>query len=197
MIKKNFRLFFFLFNLIVLPGLFFLNHEIVLRKKALEKPLTVYGHLRPFQLTQKNGAAFGLEDMKNRIWVANFMFTSCPNECPAMNFKMSLLQDSLGADTGLLSFSVDPEKDTPAVLEEYAKKFKAREGVWYFLTGPKTSIAPILEDCHFAKAENPLLHGLRLVLFDGGGRIRGYYDYSDEFLIKKLSHDIELLREKG
>ena len=116
MIKKKFWLFFFLFNLIILPGLFFLNHEIAQRKKALEKPLTVYGNLRPFRLTERNGSAFGLKDMGNRIWVANFMFTSCPNECPAMNFKMSLLQDSLDKSTGMLSFSVDPEKDTPAAL---------------------------------------------------------------------------------
>jgi len=158
----------------------------------------VYGALRPFRLLTQSEAPFNLDSMKGKLWVANFMFTSCPNECPAMNFKMSLLQDALQRDgVSLVSFSVDPEKDTPAVLAQYAERFKARPGVWFFLTGPKSQIGQLLEDCHFAKAADPLLHGLRLVLLDGTGRIRGYYDYSDEFLVKKLKNDIKLLERKG
>lgn len=196
--RKNFWTLFILFNLAALPALFFLNLNMDrMQKASLEKSLPVYGTLRFFSLQDERGDVFGSEQMKNRLWVANFMFTSCPNECPAMNFKMSLLQDSLPAGTGLLSFSVDPAKDTPKVLAGYAGRFKARKGLWFFLTGPKASIARVLEDCHFAKADDPLLHGLRLVLLDGQGKIRGYYDYSDEFLIKKLIQDIRLLKEKG
>ena len=196
--RKNFWIVFVGFNLIALPALFFINLKIeALRDKAAQKTLPVYGALRPFELLERNGQPFGSKDMEGRIWVANFMFTSCPNECPAMNFKMSLLQDSLASGTALLSISVDPEKDTPAVLEGYAQRFKAKEGAWYFLTGPKTSVARLLEDCHFAKADDPLLHGLRLVLLDGNGRVRGYYDYTDEFLVKKLTRDIIVLKEKG
>ena len=168
-----------------------------MREKTPEKPLTVYGTLRPFELTSHTGKRFGLEHMKNRVWVANFMFSHCPNECPAMNFKIGLLQESLGKEAGFLSFSVDPEKDTPAVLQDYAKRFNAKEDVWFFLTGPKTVISRILEDCHFADAEDPLLHGLRLVLLDDKGQVRGYHDYSDPFLIKNLTHAMQLLKEKG
>ena len=175
-VRRTWRLF-LLFNLIALPALFFLAREVVQRRElSAQKPLPVYGTLRPFQLTDRGGNSFGLRDMKQRIWVANFMFTSCPNECPAMNFKMSLLQDSLSKDASFISFSVDPGHDTPEVLAGYAKKFKAKEGVWFFLTGAKSAVGQILEDCHFAKAEDPLLHGLRLVLMDGEGRIRGYYE---------------------
>ncbi len=196
--RKSFWFFLIVFNLIALPALFMAGREITrMREATAEKPLPVYGKLRPFELAEQNGNPFGLQDLKNRLWVANFMFTECPSECPTMNFKMGLLQDPLGKDVSFLSFSVDPQKDTPAVLEGYAKKFKAREGVWYFLTGPKPVIGQILEDCHFASAEDPMMHGLRLVLFDGVGQVRGYYDYSDENLVKKLTRDIRSLKERG
>ena len=196
--RKNFWLVFIIFNLIALPAIFFVNQKITrLSRAALEKPLPVYGTLRSFELTDQRGELFGAAQMKNRIWVANFMFTSCPNECPAMNFKMSLLQGTLPGNAGLVSLSVDPQKDTAEVLGEYAKRFKAKDGDWYFLTGGRQTIAGLLEDCHFAKAEDPLLHGLRLVLLDGQGRIRGYYDYSDNLLVKKLTDDIKLLNKKG
>lgn len=196
--RKSFWFFFIVFNLIALPALFMAGREISrIREAVNDKPLPIYGKLKPFELTEKNGNAFRLEDLKNRLWVANFMFTKCPSECPTMNFKMGLLQDTLGKDASFISFSVDPQKDTPAVLQSYAQKFKAREGLWYFLTGAKPVIAQILADCHFGGAEDPAMHSLRLVLLDGEGQVRGYYDYSDESLIKKLTHDIRSLKEKG
>ncbi len=196
--RKGFWLFFLIFNLLALPLLFFINHQIGgLRAAAAAKALPVYGALRPFSVRDIHGRTFGPEQMKNRLWILNFMFTHCPNECPAMNFKMGLLQESLPTGTGLASFSVDPEKDTPEVLAGYAERFKAREGTWYFLTGDRRTVGGLLEDCHFAQADDPLMHALRLVLVDGEGRVRGYYDYSDEVLVKKLRHDIKSLKEKG
>ena len=196
--RKNFWTVFILFNLVALPGLFLINQRAAhWREASREKPLPVYGALGPFQLKEKSGRAFGLKDLQGKPWIANFMFTRCPNECPAMNFKISLLQDTLKNKATLVSFSVDPEKDTPEALGDYAKRFNAKEGVWFFLTGPKPVIGRLLEDCHFAKADDPLLHALRLVLIDGRGRIRGYYDYADGLLAKKLTRDLALLKEKG
>ena len=196
--RKRVSLLFIIFNLFVFAALFFIVRQVAfLKEKTLEKPLPVYGVLRPFKLTEKSGEEFSLENMKDKVWVANFMFTHCPNECPTMNFKVSLLQDSLAKDVGFVSISVDPTKDTPSILSGYAKKLNAREGVWFFLTGAKLTIGQILEDCHFAKADDPLLHGLRLVLLDKKSRVRGYYDYTDEFLVKKLTRDIRLLKERG
>ena len=196
--RKNFRILFFLFNLLALPAFFFISQKIIrIHDSKIQKKIPVYGVLRPFDLIEKNGRDFTLSNLRGRIWVANFMFTGCPNECPAMNFKMSLLQGKLPYNAGLISFSVDPEKDTPAVLQEYARRFKAADGFWRFLTGPKATVGRLLEDCHFAKADDPLLHALRLILLDGEGRIRGYYDYSDSETVKKLTQAIKLLKEKG
>ncbi len=197
--RKGFWIFFLLFNLTVLPVLFFFGRQVSgLRSySGSAEALPVHGTLRAFSLKDADGRPFELGDMKKRVWVANFMFTSCPNECPAMNFKMGLLQGKLPGSPGLLSFSVDPERDTSEVLAGYAEKFKAQRGNWYFLTGSQEVIGRLLEDCHFPNTGNPVLHGLRLVLIDEQGRIRGYYDYSDESMIAKLTNDIKRLKAKG
>ncbi len=195
--KKGLWAAFILFNLIALPALFFLGRYVAQERASARPALPVLGTLRPFSLKGTDGRDFELENMKGRPWVANFMFTSCPNECPAMNFKMGLLQGTMPGTPGLISFSVDPEKDTPEVLAGYAQKFKARKGEWYFLTGSPETVGRLLEDCHFENTGNPNLHGLRLLLLDGEARIRGYYDYADEAAVKKLADDLKLLKEKG
>ena len=195
---KNFLRYFIILNLAALPVVFLAGQKItVMRQATEEKALPVYGALRSFSLTDSEGIEFNQDSLKGKVWLANFMFTTCPNACPTMNLKISLLQDSLAQEIRFVSFSVDPQKDTSSVLKGYAKKFNAKPGVWFFLTGEKSVIAQLLEDCHFAKAEDPLMHGLKLVLLDEKGSVRGYYDYSDENIVKKLARDIKLLKEKG
>lgn len=193
--RRTFWGLFVLFNVGALAGLFFVRARI--QAEGAASPLPVYGSLRPFSMTGESGEPFDSGVMKGKAWVINFMFTSCPNECPAMNFKMAVLQNVLPAEVGLISFSVDPEKDTPEVLQKYSRDFQAQKGRWHFLTGDRQAVGGLLEDCRFARADDPLLHALRLVLVDGQGRVRGYYDYTDKDLAKKLSADIKSLSRKG
>lgn len=189
--------FFILLNLGFLAFLFFLQKEGRSQFAMLQKPLPVYGELTPFKLTSQEGIIFSSEQMRGRPWLINFMFTRCPNECPRLNFKMSLLRGKLPDSVAFASFSVDPENDTPAALDTYAKKFKKGEGSWFFLTGPKKTIQKILEDCHYSNAEDPMTHSLRLALLDTRLRVRGYYDSQENLLEKKILNDIQLLQRKG
>src|SRR5262249_56966991 len=94
-----------------------------------------------FQLTNQNGQPFGAAQLSGKIWIADFIYTTCPGPCPMISSRMSELQKPLGkTDVHLVSFSVDPEKDTPAVLRGYAEKLQAEPGRGVFLTGPKPEI---------------------------------------------------------
>ena len=100
-----------------------------------------------FSLTDQRGQALGLSDMKGKIWVADFIFTNCPTICPAMTQEMARLQSEFVADpVYFVSFSVDPERDTSAVLSRYAKVYGADERRWHFLTGDKGHIYQLAEE---------------------------------------------------
>jgi protein SCO1/2 len=113
---------------------------------AREKPrLPVLADLPSFQLTDQLGRGFGKKDMLGRVWVTNFIFTSCAEACPKLTQKIRGIQDRLTdaeqkSRIGLISVSVDPERDTPAKLREYAQTFGAKESVWRFLTGPQADV---------------------------------------------------------
>ena len=104
--------------------------------------LPVYGQLSDFSFTERNGKAFGANELKQHPWIADFIYTSCTTECPLMSAEMARLQKALPEQTPvkLVSFTVDPEVDTPARLAEYAERFQAKPEVWKFLTGPREKL---------------------------------------------------------
>lgn len=114
-----------------------------------------------------------------------------------MSTKMSGLQNILNKEIRLVSITVDPERDSPERLNEYAKKYKAQDNRWFFLTGERTVINKLLTSLHLDIAEDPTAHTLRFMLIDSQGIIRGYYDSEDKKSLKKLNHDSRaLLREE-
>ena len=167
--------------------------------RAAATPLPVLAELPQFKLTDDQGRAFGRAEMEGRVWIADFVFTSCADACPRLTQKLKAVQDRLvpleqGGNIGLLSISVDPERDTPAKLRQYAQTFGAREGLWHFLTGPQGEVErTVVKGFHMAMAKMPLpkdpadphleafdiMHGEKLVLVDRRGQIRGYYDADD------------------
>ena len=195
-----------------------------------EKPrLPVLAELPAFQLTDHNGNAFGRKQMLGRVWIANFIFTSCAEACPRLTAKIKAIQDRLtlreqAATIGLLSVTVDPERDTPAKLKDYAALFGAKDPVWRFLTGPQLDVertvvqgfrvamakvkaepgsgqaaAAALRDEDAKKIHMEafdIVHGEQLVLVDVQGRIRGYYT-ADEKGTEKLLRDARLLATGG
>jgi protein SCO1 len=158
------------------------------------------GELPAFSLEDQSGRAFGRDDLRGKVWVADFVFTSCSDACPRLTQRMRSLQDRLDPHerVGLLSISVDPERDTPEKLRDYGKTYGAREDVWRFLTGSPTEVErTVVKGFKIAMAKVPLetegpptedelraqafdiMHGDRLVLVDSAARIRGYYVADD------------------
>jgi cytochrome oxidase Cu insertion factor (SCO1/SenC/PrrC family) len=104
--------------------------------------LPVYGAVPDFALIDQSGHPVGRGDLAGKVWIASFLFTNCPDECPLLTSEMARLQADLAhiADFRLVSISVDPDRDTPAVLSQYAERFNADPGRWLFLTGDKRAI---------------------------------------------------------
>jgi protein SCO1/2 len=169
-----------------------------------QRAISSYGMVPPFQLVNQNGQPFGSAQLTGKIWIADFIFTSCPGPCPMISTRMSELQKPLEkTDVHLVSFSVDPEKDTPEVLRGYAEKLHAEPKRWDFLTGPKSAIYKLSHDgfklavSDGSDEEGIPVHSTRVVLVDRHGAIRGYYEATEADAITKLLADTNhLLREQ-
>src|SRR5438309_9228538 len=106
-----------------------------------QRTVSAYGSVPEFELTNQDGKAFGSAQLRGKIWIADFIYTTCPGPCPMISTRMSELQKPLEkTDVHLVSFSVDPAKDTPQVLRGYAERLQAEPGRWDFLTGPQSTI---------------------------------------------------------
>jgi cytochrome oxidase Cu insertion factor (SCO1/SenC/PrrC family) len=163
-----------------------------------------YSHVPPFQLTNQDGQPFGSTQLAGKIWIADFIFTTCPGSCPIISSRMSELQKPLEkTDVHLVSFTVDPDKDTPPVLRKYADKLGAQPNRWDFLTGSKSAIYDLSRNGFKLAAvdsDNKTQlpeHSTRLVLVDRHGDIRGYYDgIAADAVTKLLADTNHLLREQ-
>ena len=163
-----------------------------------------HGTVPHFQLTNQDGRPFGKADLTGKIWIAGFIFTVCPGPCPMISSRMSDLQKPLrDTDVHLVSFTVDPDTDTPAVLRGYADKLKAQPGRWDFLTGSKAALYDLSQNGFKlgvsedgGEAGTPV-HSTRLVLVDRKGMIRGYYDaLAPDAVTKILADANHLLRDQ-
>lgn len=162
------------------------------------------GTVPPFQLTNQNGRPFGSAQLKGKIWIADFVFTSCRGPCPLISSRMSELQRPLEkSDVHLVSFTVDPQTDTPDVLRDYAERLHARPGRWDFLTGPASAIYELTRNgfklgvSDGTEEEGVPVHSTRAALVDRHGTIRGYYDITAPDAVTKLLADTShLLREQ-
>lgn len=143
-----------------------------------------YGVVPDFSLTDASGNAVRRSDIKGP-WVAAFMFTDCGTECPMMTAKMKRLAGELPG-LRMVSFSLDPA-DTPQKLERYARSYGAE---WLFLTGGPGEVRRLSrEGFKLAAADGDggqILHSKNLVLVDGSGRIRGYFDSDDASEMRRL-----------
>jgi protein SCO1/2 len=169
-----------------------------------QRTVSSYGSVPSFQLTNQAEQPFGSAQLAGKIWIADFIYTMCPGPCPMISSRMSDLQKPLEkTDVRLVSFSVDPEKDTPQVLRSYAETLQAEPGRWDFLTGPKSAIYKLSHDgfklavSDGGDTQGSPVHSTRMVLVDRRGQIRGYYDATDAETVTKLLADTNhLLREQ-
>src|ERR1700733_8241799 len=158
--------------------------------------LETFGDIPRFDLIAQNGQPFHSQVLAGKIWVADFIYTTCPGPCPRMTSQMREVQDAVSKipDVRLVSFTVDPAKDTPPVLEAYAKTHGASPSIWYFLTGSAATLQMLDRDAFkLGNLDATMQHSTRFVLVDGRGRIRGYYDTSDSSSIPKLISDVTSL----
>lgn len=155
-----------------------------------------YGVIPEFHLIDQNGQPFDSSVLKGKIWVADFFFTSCPGPCPRMTSQMHQIQEAAWkmTDVKLVSFTVDPARDTPPQLKEYAKIHHASPEHWYFLTGPQAALNRLgLDVFKLNRVDGTLQHSTRFVLVDKASHIRGYYETTEPGAIPRLVAGIHAL----
>tara|TARA_Y100000996_G_C22553687_1_gene654702 strand:+ start:1944 stop:2525 length:582 start_codon:yes stop_codon:yes gene_type:complete len=161
--------------------------------------LPISGSVPDFEFTDSNGETITREDMEGKVWVADFIFTTCTMACPIMTGNMNLIHKSFKDDNNvrIISISVYPEYDTPEVLKEYASRYNANTDRWHFLTGPEESVKNIIKTgFKIGDYEDIIFHSEKFALVDVRGNIRGYYSGMETEDMSKLKKDIKrLLRE--
>lgn len=184
--------------------------------------LDVFGTVPDFSLIERSGRQVGLLDLAGKVWITNFIYTHCPDTCPLQSAEMAKLQADFAEEKvlRLVSITVDPERDNPEVLSQYAKRYGADPERWLFLTGEKRTIyrlalegfrlsvvdpaegvkswlfGPIPVLAHHGETGKQFIHSSRFVLVDRRARIRGYYHSNDEEALERLRANArKLLRE--
>ncbi len=180
-------------------------------------PLPVYWPAPAFALVNQAGDSVRLTDLQGKVWLASFIFTHCTDFCPRVTQEMARLRDSLrvqgllGGTVRLVSFSVDPARDTPGVLRAYAATFGGSPASeWAFLTGspPERVLRMIEEGFHLTARLMPagpddtiagyqVMHSMRIALVDRQGRVRGTYQATETAALETLRADLRRLLKEG
>lgn len=173
---------------------------------AATPELPVYGTVPPFALVERSGRPLRAEDLGGRVWVASFVFTRCGGICPAISTTLAALMRRVPDDgVGALTFTVDPRRDDPATLRQYADRFGADPSRWLFVTGDPDAVEHLVRDGfrlsiaelppgERESAPEPITHSDRFVLIDRQLRIRGYYHATEPEAVARLEQDIRVLR---
>lgn len=162
-----------------------------------------YHTIAPFSLTNQNGETITEATYKDKIYVADFFFTTCQTICPIMTDHMAKIQEEIKSDSEilLLSHTVTPEIDTVAQLKRYAKRKGVIDAKWNLVTGDKKQIYELARKSYLAAKDAPyneydLIHTENFVLVDAQKRIRGFYDGTDPEAIDQLLEDISVLKRE-
>jgi protoheme IX farnesyltransferase len=184
------------------------------RTARAAEPLPILSEIPNFSLVDQRGRALHGDELRGNVWVADFIFTGCQSACPMLTSRMRTLQTHLEREeqtaehelaVKLVSFSVDPEVDTPDKLSAYAAKWRANEKRWIFLTGPLDEMNRAVvkgmkipfEKGGADTSAFDVMHGEHLVLVDARGKIRGYFE-ADPSGLERLETSIHsLLAEAG
>jgi protein SCO1/2 len=192
--------------------------SLIFHKPASKQALSVgprqppaYGSVPEFSFIERSGRRVERAEFLGKIWVIDLIYTHCPDTCPLQSAEMARLQTEFvnEADIRLVSITVDPARDTLAVLSRYAKRFGADPKRWLFLTGEKEAIyrfvqeglrLPVMDPRSRARGAGgegvSFLHSSRFVLVDREARIRGYYESSDMESLRQLREDVKTLLRK-
>jgi protein SCO1/2 len=164
--------------------------------KESRNDLPVLGEVPEFNFIERNGMTFGSENMKGKINIINFFFTTCQGPCPIMNARVAELYKKYSSTDKVrfISISVDPKRDSLAALREYADDYGVIDQRWLFLRGDLKEVHRVSEQGFMLAGDFPTIHSTKLILVDQKNRIRGYYDSFDEESLRLLTiHVRELL----
>lgn len=163
----------------------------------------------PFALTERSGKTITNNDLAGKIWVADFIYTTCPGPCPLVTANMARLQASVAGDPEiqLVTFTVDPQNDTPPVLAQYADRFKADRDRWWFLTGAEKPLYDLIQNGFLQAVQDnrgqppqsgqfTVTHSTYFALVDGNGTVRGFYDGVGSGRLADLLRDIKTLEKE-
>ena len=165
-------------------------------------------HISQFAFLNQEGKTITNEDIKNKIVVVEYFFSTCKGICPRMNENLSKVYKTFkgNRDVMFLSHTVDPVKDTVQALKAYSLRFDADPSQWMFLTGDKKQLYDMARYSYLISAEDDtagisidkdFIHDKHYILVDNYGRVRGFYDGLQETDLKKITDDIKtLLQEK-
>jgi len=162
---------------------------------------TVYNKIPPFAFVNQYGDTVTEKAVENKIYITDFFFTTCPTICPVMKRQMVKVYQAYKSnpDVMILSHSIDPEHDTPQVLNKFAKDLGVEGTQWQFLTGDKQRIYEIGQKNYMSTAKEDTtvqggyIHSGAFILVDKDKHVRGMYDGTTEEGTKKLLNDIERL----
>jgi cytochrome oxidase Cu insertion factor (SCO1/SenC/PrrC family) len=177
------------------------------RRGAGTDELPVLGQVPDFELIERSGAPIRRADLAGVPWVADFIFTECSGVCPALSVRMAELRRQARdrrLPVRLVSFSVDPRRDTPEVLRAYAQRFGADDQSWMFLTGDRDELYELIgTGFRLSVAERTaedtrdggelITHSDRFVLVDAAGRIRAYYHGTESEAVPAVLRDLATL----
>jgi len=178
------------------------------------------GKIPAFQLRDQDGKAFTERDLQGRVWVADFFFTSCAGACPLLTQRMKGVQEFIHSQipeaqrkrAKIVSFSVDPERDTPERLKTYAERFGSDPRVWTYLTGPVEEVTrTVVTGFKISMSKLPaqqasldsipegfdVVHGEKFVLVDSTGRIRGYFNSDEKESMREMLENFRKLIEES
>ncbi|MGW9684843.1 SCO family protein [Flagellimonas sp. 2504JD1-5] len=161
-----------------------------------------YHTIADFELINQNGEKITQENYRDKIYVADFFFTTCPTICPIMTKNMAQIQNSIinDKDVLLLSHSVTPAIDSVAQLKKYALEKGVIDSKWNLVTGDKKQIYQLARKSYLAVKNDgdggpyDMIHTENFILVDKERRIRGFYDGTNKEEIAKLLSDLEILK---
>ena len=179
---------------VFLLATYFLNYT------GKENELLEIGMVPEFEFVNSEQETITLNDLKGKVWVADFIFTTCTMACPMMTGNMNIIHKKYkkNDDVRLVSISVYPEYDTPEVLTKYASQYDANTSRWYFLTGEESTVKRVIKDgFKIGDYEDIIFHSEKFALVDKKGMIRAYYNGMKTEDMKKLKKDINSLLKQN
>ena len=178
----------------------FLVITYIIKLTSDQEPLPVIGSIPEFEFIDSEGQSVNLNTLKGKVWVADFIFTTCTMACPIMTDNMNTIHKKYKKNDNLrlVSISVYPEYDTPEVLKEYASQYNANTDKWHFLTGKETTVKNVIKNgFKIGDYEDIIFHSEKFALVDKNGMIRSYYNGMKTEDMDKLKKDINRLLKQS